>query len=482
MPASRSLAPIVPVVLSGGTGSRLWPQSREKYPKQLLALTSERTLIQDSVLRTGDATLFSAPVIVCNEEQRFIIAEQMRAISVAPASIIVEPMARNTAPAIAAAALSLADPAALMLVAPADHLITDHLAFIAAIKRGIPAARAGKIVTFGMAPTFAETGYGYIKRGVATGDEGVFAVETFVEKPNRETAEAYLASGEFFWNSGIFLASAAVLLAELEAYAPELLLAAKQAVARSSRDLDFLRLEAEGFAGAPNISIDYAVMERTGLAVVVPAHMGWTDIGSWSALWDVARRDSRGNAWIGDVISEDSDNCYVDSVGRLTAILGLKDTVVVSTPDATLVAARHRTQDVRRIVDRLKQDKRREAQKHLKDYKVWGHYDVLQEAPKYEVRHVRLLPNASLTMQKHERRAEHWVIVSGLARITCDGRTVELGPNQSTYIPPGSFHCLENALSDRRLDLIEVRTGTYLGEDDIVRIDSAEGAKGEAQA
>jgi mannose-1-phosphate guanylyltransferase/mannose-1-phosphate guanylyltransferase/mannose-6-phosphate isomerase len=462
---------IVPVILSGGSGSRLWPQSREKYPKQMLALASERTLIQDSALRTAGDELFARPLIVCNEEQRFIVAEQMRTVSVAPASIIVEPMARNTAPAIAAAALSLADSSALMLVAPADHLITDRVAFVAAIKRGAAAARAGRIVTFGMTPTFPETGYGYIRRGAATANEGVFDVSQFVEKPNLETAEAYLSSGEFFWNSGIFLASAKVLLQELEAFQPELLLAARQAVSGASRDLDFLRLDAEGFSGAPNISIDYAVMERTSLAVVVPAHMGWTDIGSWSALWDVAEHDSRGNALVGDVIAEDCDNCYVDSAGQLTAILGLEDTVVVVTPDATLVAAKHRTQDVRRIVDRLKRDKRREASKHLKEYRVWGHYDTLQEAQKYEVRHVRLLPSASLTMQKHDRRAEHWVIVSGLARVTCDGRTVELGPNQSTYIPPGSFHRLENALDDTLLNMIEVRTGSYLGEDDIVRVE-----------
>ena len=402
-----TLSSIVPVILSGGTGSRLWPQSREQYPKQFLALASERTLIQDSALRTAPSDRFSSPVIVCNEQQRFIVAEQMRAISVTPRALVVEPLARNTAPAIAAAALAIDDPQALMLVAPADHLITDRAAFLQAVERGIRAARAGRIVTFGMEPTYPETGYGYIRRGDATGDEGVFAVAEFVEKPDRPTAESYVSSGTFFWNSGIFLASAGVLLGELERCVPDLLACTRSAVAEAARDSDFIRLEQGHFASAASISIDYAVMERTRDAVVVPARMGWTDIGSWSALWDVATRDEHGNAWLGDVISEDSDGCYVDSVGHLTAILGLKDTVVIATGDATLVAARSRAQDVRRIVDRLKKSSRREAVRHRMDYRPWGHYDVLKEAPKYEVRRISLRPNAGLTLQKHERRAEH---------------------------------------------------------------------------
>ena len=472
MSDTGTLSSIVPVVLSGGTGSRLWPQSREQYPKQFLALASEHTLIQDSVLRTAPSDRFVAPVIVCNEQQRFIVAEQMRGVGIVPRAIVVEPLARNTAPAIAAAALAIGDPQALMLVAPADHLITDRGAFLQAVERGVRAAQAGRIVTFGMEPTYPETGYGYIRRGQATGDEGVFIVAEFVEKPDRPKAEAYLSSGEFFWNSGIFLASAGVLLDELALHVPDLLACAKAAVAEGMRDPDFVRLDQGHFASAANISIDYAVMERTSRAVVVPARIGWTDIGSWSALWDVAKRDERGNAWLGDVIAEDCDGCYVDSVGHLTAILGLADTVVVATGDATLVAARHRSQDVRRIVDRLKKSSRREAVRHRKDYRPWGHYDVLKEAPKYEVRHIQLRPGATLTLQKHERRAEHWVVVSGLARITCEGRTVELGPNQSTYIPPGAMHKLENGLPDRELDMIEVRTGSYLGEDDIVRIET----------
>ena len=465
---------IVPVILSGGSGSRLWPQSREHYPKQFLPLTGERTLIQESALRMAYPALFSAPVIVCNETQRFIVAEQMRSADIVPRAILVEPCARNTAAAIAAAAVTLDHPGTLMLVAPADHLITDTAAFIDVVRRGVPSAEAGKLVTFGMTPTSPETGYGYIKRGPLADEmrhDGVFAVERFVEKPDRATAEAYLASGEYSWNSGIFLFTAGALLDELQAHAPAVLEAVRRSATASKRDLDFIRLDAEAFAAAPSISIDYAVMERTDKAVVVPAAMGWTDIGSWSALWDVAAHDETGNAWLGDAMLQDSTDCYVDSAGHLTALVGMNNVVVVSTPDATLVADKSRSQDVRRIVDRLKQEHRREAISHRRDYRPWGHYEILQEAPRYEVRHVRLLPSASLTMQKHERRAEHWVIVSGLARITCDGRTVELGANQSTYISPGSFHRLENALADRCLDLIEVRTGIYLGEDDIVRIE-----------
>ena len=471
MSLSAASALITPVILSGGTGSRLWPQSRENYPKQLLALASDKTLIQESMLRVGDPALFDLAVIVCNEEHRFIIAEQMRQVGAKLRSIIVEPLARNTAPAIAAAALTL-EPQSLMLVAPADHLITDRGAFLQAVRRGMPAALAGKLVTFGMAPTFPETGYGYIRRGDALPFDGAFAVRQFVEKPDRATAQGYLESGEFFWNSGIFLFRADVFLEELRKYAPPIFKASERAVRDAARDLDFIRLGHDAFAAAPSKSVDYAVMEHTDRAAVVPAQMGWTDIGSWGALWDVAVKDEHGNAWLGDVIAEDTQGCYVDSSGRLTALLGVENLVVVSTPDAVLVVARDRAQDVRRIVDRLKGEGRSEHALHRKVHRPWGHYDTLHDDEHFEVRHISVQPGGTVALQKHVRRAEHWIVLSGVATVTRGHECFQAVENQSVWIPAGSPHRLENR-SDRILNLIEVRSGAYLGEDDVVRLENA---------
>lgn len=458
---------IIPVILSGGTGSRLWPQSRELYPKQLLALTSDKTLIQESVLRVTDPALFQAPLIVCNDDQRFLIAEQMRAIGAVPQSIIIEPMGRNTAPAVAVAAL-WADPAAILLVAPADHLITDRAAFMAALAKGQPAAEAGKLVTFGMDPTFPETGYGYIKRGTGTGDAGVFTVAAFVEKPVREVAENYLASGEYCWNSGIFLFQAGAFLAELAVHAPAVLKQAQAALAAATEDLDFLRLDRTAFAAAPSISIDYAVMEKTDRAVVVPARMGWTDIGSWAALWDVATKDASGNAISGDTLLFGASGCYVDNTGPLTALVGVEDIVVVNTPDALLVVHKDRAQDVRKVAERLKAEKRPELVQHRKVHRPWGWYDVVTRGEGFQVKHIYIVPGGRMSLQSHAKRSERCTVISGSATITVDGVDHTIGPQESLLIAPNARHRVANEASEP-LELVEIQTGAYLGEDDIVR-------------
>ena len=458
---------IIPVILSGGTGSRLWPQSRELYPKQLLALTSERTLIQESVLRVGDPALFQSALIVCNDDQRFLIAEQMRALSILPQSIIIEPIGRNTAPAVAVAALAI-DPASIMLVAPADHLITDQPAFLAAIRKGLPAAEAGKLVTFGMDPLFAETGYGYIRRGTGTGDAGVFTVAAFVEKPVREVAESYVASGEYFWNSGIFLLQAGSFLAELEKHAPEVLVQARAALENSVADLDFRRLDRAAFSAAPAISIDYAVMEKTDHAVVVPARMGWTDIGSWAALWDVAPKDAAGNAASGDTWLFGTHDCYVDNTGPLVALVGVENIVVVNTPDATLVVAKDQAQEVRQVVARLKAEQRPQLSQHRKVHRPWGWYDVVAKGEGFQVKHIHIFPGGRMSLQSHTQRAEQVTVISGAATITCAGVESRLQPEETLLIARGAPHRLANDTAEP-LVLVEIQTGTYLGEDDIVR-------------
>jgi mannose-1-phosphate guanylyltransferase/mannose-1-phosphate guanylyltransferase/mannose-6-phosphate isomerase len=460
---------IIPVILSGGTGSRLWPQSRARHPKQFLPLAGERTLIQESVARVSGNALFAAPLIICNDEQRFLIAEQLRAEAYKPEKIVIEPVGRNTAPAAAVAAL-IAGKEQLILLAPADHLITDRAAFLAAIQKGVPAAQDGKLVTFGMQPTFPETGYGYIRKIDTPLGDGVFPVAEFVEKPDRATAERYIAAKTYFWNSGIFLFRADAFLRELQIHAPQVLDAARQAVAAAKSDLDFLRLDKEAFAAAPSISIDYAVMEHTKEAVVVPAEMGWTDIGSWAALWDVLEKDKDGNVLKGDVVAEASRNCYVDSPAALTTILGLTDTIVITTPDAVLVADKARAQEVRLIAERLKAEGRKEHDLHRKVHRPWGWYDSVHTGPRFQVKHIRVAPGGKLSLQKHAHRAEHWVVVSGTAIVTRDQEVLTLTENQSVYIPLGAVHRLENK-GPEPLDLIEVQSGDYLGEDDIVRLE-----------
>jgi mannose-1-phosphate guanylyltransferase/mannose-6-phosphate isomerase len=468
---------IHPVILSGGSGTRLWPMSRSAYPKQLMPLVGEQTLLQQTAARAGDAAQFAPPLIVCNEEHRFMMGEQLRRVGIAPGAILLEPIGRNTAPAAAAAALVLLReaPDALMLLLPSDHFIADADGFRAAVARAAMAARQGALVTFGIAPSRPETGYGYIRRGTALDDApGCFAVARFVEKPDLATAETYLRDGGYSWNSGMFLFKAARLVEELERHAPAVVEAARRAVAEAGTDSDFMRLGKGAFAEAPSISLDHAVMERTQHAAVLPVDIGWTDVGSWAALWDIAAKDADGNALIGDVVTQDARGCYVRAAGRLIAIVGLADTVVVDTPDALLVAARDRAQDVRRIVERLKEAGRGETEQHRRVTRPWGTYEGIDLSDCHQVKHIMVKPGGRLSLQKHARRAEHWIVVQGKARVTRDDEVFELGANEATNIPLGAVHRLEN-LGDEPLHLIEVQCGDYLGEDDIVRLEDTYG-------
>ena len=467
---------IHPVILSGGTGSRLWPLSRSLFPKQLLALAGDRSLIQDTVLRTQGSG-FAAPLIICNTEHRFLIAEQMREADIEPQAIVLEPLGRNTAPAAATAALMVAaiDSQALILLMPADHIIRNLTAFLNAIDRAARAAEQDRLVTFGITPDAPETGYGYIRRGAPlTGLADCHQVARFVEKPDAETAARYLASGEYDWNSGMFLFKAGVFLDELERLEPELLSTCREAFAKGRKDLDFFRLEAESFAKAKAISIDYAVMERTDKAAVVPVEMGWSDIGSWEALWTAANRDAQGNATKGDVLHHGSRNSYLRSEGPLVAAVGLEDMVVVATPDAVLVSHKSASQDVKRIVEQLEQSGRELHTTHRKVYRPWGSYESIDSGENFQVKHITVNPGAKLSLQMHHKRAEHWIVVSGTAQVTCGEKIYPLRENQSTYIPLGEKHRLEN-FGPEPLHLIEVQSGSYLGEDDIVRFEDTYG-------
>jgi mannose-1-phosphate guanylyltransferase/mannose-6-phosphate isomerase len=467
---------IYPVILSGGTGSRLWPLSRSLFPKQLLALAGERSLIQDTVLRTQGSG-FAAPLILCNTEHRFLIAEQMREAGVAPQAIVLEPAGRNTAPAAAIAALMIAvtDPEALILLMPADHVVRYRAFFLKAVDQAAQAARQNYLVTFGITPDSPETGYGYIRRGSPfEALAGCFAVSGFVEKPDAATAATYVASGEYDWNSGMFLFKARVFLDELERLEPGLLSQCREAFAKGRKDLDFFRLEAESFAKAKAISIDYAVMERTDKAAVVPVEMGWSDIGSWEALWTAANRDDLGNATKGDVLHHGSRNSYLRSEGPLVAAVGLEDMVVVATPDAVLVSHKSASQDVKRIVEQLERSGRELHTTHRKVFRPWGSYESIDNGQNFQVKHITVNPGAKLSLQMHHKRAEHWIVVSGTAQVTCGDKVYPLKENQSTYIPLGEKHRLEN-LGPEPLHLIEVQSGSYLGEDDIVRFEDTYG-------
>ena len=468
---------IWPVILSGGAGTRLWPLSRELYPKQLLPLVSERSLLQDTLGRVNGRG-FAAPVIVCNDDHRFIIAEQLRQLDLRPHAMVLEPAARNTAPAVAAAAALILrdDPEALLLVLASDHIIREVAAFHRAIETAASAARSGRLVTFGLVPKHPETGYGYIRRGVALdGVAGAYAVERFVEKPDLATAETYLAEGVWSWNSGMFLFPAKLYLNELAAHQPKIAEAAGKAVAAASRDLDFLRLDKAAFADSPSLSIDYAVMEKTRRAAVVPCDLGWNDVGAWSALWDVGARDVSGNVAIGDVIAHDTTNAYLRTQdGMLLATVGLDNVVVVVTDDVVLAAAKDKAQDVKKIVDTLKARSRSEASLHKTVHRPWGNYRSVDAGARFQVKRIVVKPGAKLSLQKHAQRAEHWVVVQGTARVTRGEDTLILRENQSTYIPVGTVHRLENIGTDD-LHLIEVQSGGYLGEDDIVRLEDTYG-------
>jgi mannose-1-phosphate guanylyltransferase/mannose-6-phosphate isomerase len=467
---------LTPVILSGGSGTRLWPLSRELYPKQLLPLVGERTMLQETVHRLGDLGA-AEPLVVCNEAHRFLVAEQLRQLGVRPQAIILEPVGRNTAPAIALAALQAA-PDAVLLVLPADHVIRDVEAFQAAVRAAMPAAQAGKLVTFGIVPTGPETGYGYIKQAQAVvGIPGVYNIEQFVEKPELARAEQYLAAGGYYWNSGMFLFKASRYLEELVRYAPDIAAASRAALAAASPDLDFVRIGKSAFEACRSDSIDYAVMEKTTAAVVVPMNAGWSDVGSWSALHEALECDANGNAMRGDVLTEDTFGCYLYAESRLVSAVGLKDHVVVETKDAVLVAPKDKVQDVKKLVARLKAEGRYEHSLHREVFRPWGSYDSIDNGDRFQVKRLSIKPGAQLSLQLHHHRAEHWIVVSGTARITCGEKVFLLEENQSTYIPVGEKHRIENP-GRIPLHIIEVQSGSYLGEDDIVRFEDRYGREG----
>jgi mannose-1-phosphate guanylyltransferase/mannose-6-phosphate isomerase len=467
---------IVPVILSGGSGTRLWPVSRESFPKQLWPLVSEHTMIQQTALRAHGPG-FAPPVVVCNQEHRFLIAEQLRNAGIQGARIVLEPVGRNSAPAIAAAALLVAedDPDTVLWMLAADHAIADVPALLVALGHAAAAARAGQFVTFGMQPTAPETGYGYIEQGAELpGTPGVHAVARFIEKPDAATAKRLVADGRHLWNSGMFVFTARTLLEELDTHAPDVLPAVRKAVGERSTDLDFVRLGVDAFTACPSISLDFAVAERTSRAAVVPASIGWSDVGSWSALWELGTKDEAGNVTQGDVLLEGTENCYVRSDGKLTAVVGLKDTVVVVTEDAVLAMHRSQAQDVKKIVDRLKAAKRTEATMHNRGHRPWGFYESLIQGDRFQVKRIVVHPGRQLSLQSHYHRAEHWVVVNGTALVTRDNETMILRENESVYLPLGCVHRLKNP-GKIPLTLIEVQSGAYLGEDDIVRIEDTYG-------
>lgn len=464
---------MIPIILSGGSGTRLWPLSRKMYPKQFLSLLHDETMLQRTLQRL-EGLEHAAPTVVCNDEHRFIVAEQARQIGIEDLSIILEPFGKNTAPAIAVAAVHAmqqdADP--VLLVLTADHEIPDQRAFTDVVKQAQPLAAAGKLVTFGIVPTYAATGYGYIRRGDAEGNG--FVVDEFIEKPDGKTAEQYLASDSYYWNSGMFMFRVGAYLAELEKFNPEMVAHCREAAAEMSEDIGFLRLDAEAFARCEADSIDYALMEKTDLACVVPMDAGWSDIGSWSSLWEQGRKDKNGNATRGDVLACDTENSIVHAESRLVATVGVSDLVIVETQDAVLVADKTKAQEVKQIVEQLAQEEREEENFHRIVYRPWGSFDSIDEGEGYKVKRISVKPGARLSKQMHHHRAEHWVVVRGTARVFRDEEIFDLHENESVFIPLGTTHYLENP-GDEPLDIIEVQSGSYLGEDDIVRFDDIYG-------
>jgi mannose-1-phosphate guanylyltransferase len=471
---------LVPVILCGGTGTRLWPLSRATYPKQYWALagTGGETLLQQTQQRLEGLPGLASPLLICNEDHRFVVAEQMRQIGVSPAAILLEPLGRNTAPAVAVAALQATaggqDP--LLLVLAADHVIRDAAQFRATVEVGVPAAQAGQLVTFGIVPLGPETGYGYIEASQPLQAELTAPVPIcrFVEKPDLATAEQFLTTGRFTWNSGMFLFKASAILAELERLAPEVVSACRSAMEHESPDLDFLRLEREAFTSCPSVALDVAVMEKTDRGAVLPLDAGWSDVGSWSALWETSDQDEDGNVLRGRVISQASRNCYLRSEHRLVVGLGVEDLVVVETDDVVLVAHRDRAQEIKSVVQRLEAAGARESQAHRRIYRPWGSYDGVTEGDRWQVKKIVVKPGASLSLQMHHHRAEHWVVVGGTAVVEKNGVEELVGENQSTYIPLGCRHRLTNP-GKIPVELIEVQSGPYLGEDDIVRFEDRYG-------
>ena len=474
---------VFPVILSGGAGSRLWPLSRETYPKQLIALVGEHTLLQATVLRLATLDDVCSPIVVCNEEHRFMVSEQLQDIGVTPDATLLEPMARNTAPAIATSALQALnlceeDDDPILLIMPTDHVVRDNVRFADAVREALREAADGKLVAFGATADYAETGYGYIKAGSATNTSGsARVVEAFVEKPGREEAAALIEAGDCYWNSGMFVFSARRYLEDLDRHAAPIREAAQKAHENAKQDLDFLRLDAECFAEAPNLSVDYAVMEHTSDAVVVPFAAGWSDIGSWATLMELSpsnQKDDAGNVVQGDALLLDTNDTYVRAESRVVAALGVAGLVIVDTPDALLVADKNSTQDTRKIVEQLRQAGRDEHRHHRRVYRPWGHYERVDGGEGFQVKRLSIRPGGKLSLQMHQHRAEHWIVVHGTAKVTRGEETFLLSENESTYIPQNTQHRLENP-GEEMLHLIEVQSGDYLGEDDIVRFEDVYG-------
>lgn len=460
---------MIPVIMSGGSGTRLWPLSRKHKPKQFIALFGENTMFQETLSRLSDIDDKQAPIVVCNNDHRFMVAEQLHELDINSANIILEPIGRNTAPALAISALQAQstgeDP--VLLVLAADHVIEDIPAFHQAIETAKIQAEAGLLVTFGIVPTSPNTGYGYIQ---ASEKNVTSPVKRFVEKPDLATATEYVDSGSYYWNSGMFMFKASTLIAELENYAPDILTNCREALAKGVKDLDFIRLDADTFSNCRSESIDYAVMEQTNKAVVVPLDAAWNDVGSWSSLWECAEQDENNNVLQGDVMIDDVQNSYIHSENRLVSVLGVDNIVVVETADAVMVASKDSAQNVKNIVNRLIDDQRQEAENHRLCYRPWGHYDSIDAGQRFQVKRITVNPGASLSLQMHHHRAEHWIVVTGTAQVTCDESVMLLSENQSTYIPIGAKHRLHNP-GQVLLEMIEVQSGSYLGEDDIIRFE-----------
>ncbi|MDO6512883.1 mannose-1-phosphate guanylyltransferase/mannose-6-phosphate isomerase [Neptuniibacter sp. 2_MG-2023] len=464
---------MIPVILSGGSGTRLWPLSRTQYPKQFLPLNSQLSMLQETVSRLGEV---EDVALICNEEHRFLAAEQMRVIG-QPCSIFLEPVGRNTAPAIALAALdavSKGKGTECLLILAADHVIENEAAFQAAVCQAEPLASKGMLVTFGIVPQHAETGYGYIQAGHTFETSSAFNIKQFVEKPDLDTARAYLESGDFYWNSGMFMFRADRYLEELGKYRPDILQACQNAMSAPAQDMDFIRVDAEAFSLCPDESVDYAVMEKTESAVVIPLDAGWSDLGSWSALWELKEKDAEGNVTEGDVIALETRDSLIMSKDRLVTTLGLSDLIIIDTPDALLVADKNHIQDVKKIVAQIKDAGRSESFQHREVYRPWGKYDSIDMGDRYQVKRITVKPGAKLSLQKHHHRAEHWIVVEGTASVTKGDETFLVTEDQSTYIPLGEVHCLENP-GKVDLELIEIQSGSYLGEDDIVRFEDRYG-------
>jgi len=468
---------IIPVILAGGSGSRLWPLSRQHYPKQLLKLFGDKTMLQQTLLRLNGLPELASPIVVCNVEHRFMVAEQLSEIGLSDSAIILEPLARNTAPALALAALhaKTLDHDATLLVLSADHMICDVPEFQRVVNVAVESAAKNHLVTFGVHPTHPETGYGYIKtHQIEDNLTETFAVEQFVEKPNLETAESYLAAGCYYWNSGMFVFKTDIFLAELQLHSPDVVIAADQARTWAVRDLDFIRVDKDSFASAPNISIDYALMEKSRNVFCVPLNAGWSDVGDWKSFWDVSQKDAAGNSFIGDSIDVNSTNTLVFSQDKLVATLGVDNLMIINTPDAVLVADKSQAQQVKAIITQIEQQKRNEHLQHREIYRPWGCYDAIDTGDRYQVNRIRVKPGASLSLQLHHHRAEHWIVVKGTALVQRGEETMLLSENESTYIPVGTKHRLTNP-GKIPLEIVEVQSGPYLDEDDVIRYEDSYG-------